>query len=450
MMRLAGGVVAAVALGLLAGCAPGPQQPAVAEPYLVVWAGDADRRDSDFLAVIDASPTSTTYGKVLRTIPVRSRGNEPHGLDGASRADRRVFATGVATGRTFVFDLRDPLAGRLLHVDEPGPGRRLGAPWAVAPLPDGRVAVTCVDRLGYRGDPRGLLQEAGGLVELDADGSFRREVSADPGPGYTMIVAPTGAAVVPALGLLLTTNHAHGYVPTATGDVMPGISVQLWRVESLALLRTVVLEAGPRGEENLGPLTPVAFHRAPLVYVNTHEGGGLYASDSLGQAQPVFRMVFDFGTGAGAAGAAVTPDDAWYVSALTGRNRVASFDVGDPWHPKLVSALRFDRDPADPLKARVGGPSALAMSADGTRVAVADDAVELPAEQRDGDHRVYVLRLDPATGRLRFDTAFRDETTGEVGVDFDRPRWPHGETGPARPYGVLFVTPAPPPADGRR
>jgi hypothetical protein len=447
MMRLAGGVAAVVVLAALAGCARGPEQPAVTEPYLVVWAGDADRTDSDFLAVIDANPTSATYGKVLRTIPVRSRGNDPCGLDGAMRADRRVFATGVASGRTFVFDLRDPLAGRLLHVDEPGPGRRLAAPWAVAALPDGRAAVTCVDRVGYRGGPRELLQQAGGLVELDAEGRFRREVSADPGPGYTLIVAPTGAAVVPALGLLVTTNHAHGYVPTAAGEVMPGISVQVWRLANLALLRTVVLEAGPRGEENLGPLTPVAFHRTPVVYVNTHEGGGLYASDSLGQAEPVFRLVFDFAAGAGAAGAAVTPDDAYYVTALTGRNRVASFDVRDPWHPKLVSALRFDHDPADPLKARVGRPSALAMSADGTRFAVADDAVELPAERREGDHRVYLLLLDPATGKLRFDPAFRDETTGEVGVDFARSRWPHGETGPARPYGVLFVAPAPPPAD---
>jgi hypothetical protein len=443
MMRLAGGVAAVVVLGVLAGCAHGPQRPAVTEPYLVVWAGDADRKDSDFLAVIDANPTSTTYGKVLRTIPVRSRGNDPHGLDTAMREDRRIFATGVASGRTFVFDLRDPLAGRLLHVDEPGPGRRFAAPWAVASLPDGRAVVTCVDRVGYRGGPRALLHEAGGLVELDAEGRFRREVSADPGPGYTLIVAPTGAAVVPSLGLLVTTNRAHGYVPTASGEVMPGISVQVWRAESLTLLRTVVLEAGPRGEENLGPLTPVAFHRTPLVYVNTREGGGLYASDSLDQAEPVFRLVFDFAAGAAAAGAAVTPDDAYYVIALSGRNRVASFAVHDPWHPKLVSALRFDRDPADPLKPRAGRPGALAMSADGTRFAVADDALDGP----EADHRVYVLQLDPTTGALRFDTAFRDETTGEVGVDFARARWPHGETGPARPYGVLFVAPAPPPAD---
>jgi hypothetical protein len=86
------------------------------------------------------------------------------------------------------------------------------------------------------------------------------------------------------------------------------------------------------------------------------------------------------------------------------------------------------------------------MSADGTRIAVADYTVDVPGLRRDGDRRVYIVRLDTATGRLRFDDAFRDEMTGEVGIDFNRTRWPHGETGAARPHGVVFVAPQPPPA----
>ena len=53
------------------------------------------------------------------------------------------------------------------------------------------------------------------------------------------------------------------------------------------------------------------------------------------------------------------------------------------------------------------------------------------------------MRIDPGTGRLRLDTAFRDEATGAVGVDFNRTTWPHGATGPARPAGLLFVTELP-------
>jgi hypothetical protein len=39
-------------------------------PYLFVWAADADKQDSDFLAVLDADPKSSTYGEVLTTIEV--------------------------------------------------------------------------------------------------------------------------------------------------------------------------------------------------------------------------------------------------------------------------------------------------------------------------------------------------------------------------------------------
>src|SRR2546426_6292576 len=75
------GWVAAAILVLLSACARHPESPLfTGEPYLLVWAGDADRQSSDFLAVLDADPTSPSYGKVLRTYPVPSRGNEPQAL----------------------------------------------------------------------------------------------------------------------------------------------------------------------------------------------------------------------------------------------------------------------------------------------------------------------------------------------------------------------------------
>src|SRR5919198_715110 len=115
---------AAAVLVLLSACARHPETPLfTGEPYLLVWAGDADRQNADFLAVIDADPTSPGYGKVLRTYPVRSRGNEPHAL-APVRADRRVFGSALLTNRIFLFDLQRPLAARLLHVDEAGGSRR--------------------------------------------------------------------------------------------------------------------------------------------------------------------------------------------------------------------------------------------------------------------------------------------------------------------------------------
>src|SRR5439155_12138321 len=114
--------------------------------------------------------------------------------------------------------------------------------------------------------------------------------------------------------------------------------------------------------------------------------------------------------------------------ALTGRNRLAALDLADRWHPKLAAALRFDRDPDDPNRARTGGPSGLAMTADGTRVAVADYTMHVPGYQRDGARRVYMVRLDPGTGQLWLDGGFRHALTGEGGGDLNPTRWPPGDT----------------------
>lgn len=435
------GWVAVAVLLAASGCVRGRGADEVArEPYVVVWASDVDRQHPDFLAVLDADPESRTYGRVLKTYPVKSRGNAAEGL--LSRADGRVFAAGVQTNRVFTLDLRRPLEGGLADVDEFGPRRRFWAPHDFVSLPNGHVLVTCSDPARYRGDPRELLAAPGGFVELEADGDFVRELpAADPAARH-LIIAPHGVAA--SAGRMVTTNTAKGYAATARGERAPGISVQVWKYPQLGLVKTVVLEAGPRGEENLEPLTPRFLRGQLVVLVNTRQGGALYVSDSVDIAEPTFKLAHDFGVGAVPGGAAVSPDDHWYLVALGGTSRVVSLDVRDPWHPKRVSSVRLDQDPLKPERARRGGPRGLALAADGTRVAVSNPGVDVPGIRRDGDHRVYVLRLDPATGGLRIDGAFRDETTQEVGVSFDREAWPHGRTGAARPAALAFLAPAPP------
>jgi hypothetical protein len=412
------------------GCRSRPRSPVPAEPYLAVWAGDVDRQHSDFLAIIDADPESSKYGRVLKTYPVRSRGNEPQLLNGEMRGDGRLFATGVLGNRVFVFDLRQPMDARLLRVDDGG-ARALWAPIEPVSLPSGGVVVTCPDRAGYRGEPLEVVGAPGGLVELDAEGRFRAERSAAHASARSLVTAPFGAAVSRRHGLVVTTNRGHGWAATtASGRVMPGIGVQVWRLRDLRPHKTVLLDAGPRGSENLGPLFPRMLRQGAVVYVNTHDGGALYASDSLHLQRPAFRLVFDFGADALPSGLAPTPDDRFLFVALPGHDRVVMLDVADPFAPRLVSSL-----PAG------DGPSGLALSADGTRLAVANYTVAVPGYTLDGDHRVRIARLDPATGGLQLDDAFRDERTQEIGVDFNRGRWPHGDTGPARPRGLLFVAP---------
>jgi hypothetical protein len=84
------------------------------------------------------------------------------------------------------------------------------------------------------------------------------------------------------------------------------------------------------------------MRKSPVVYVNTHEGGALYVSDSIGIEDPVFQLAFDFGAGSFPVGAGVTPNDRFYVTALSGKQQVVSLDLSNPLRPKQVSAVRLD------------------------------------------------------------------------------------------------------------
>ena len=429
--------IAGVFAGVLAGCRGGGPRavPASDDRWLVVWAGDADRRHSDFLAIIDPG------GKVVRTIPVKSAGNEPQDVNSDPRRDQRVFATGALTNRTFVFDLHDPRQGVLARIDDPGTSRPLAGPRGVASIPGGRTVIACADATGYRGGPSEVVRSSGGLRVLGDDGRFERDVPASGEAAKGFIVAPAGVALQPSLRRLVTTSEGHGFTPTAQGELIPGITIQLWSMPGLTFEKHVVLEAGPRGEENLGPRTPVFLRRKPVLLVNTRQGGALYVSDTMDLPDPVFRLAYDFGAGSLPGGAAVTPDDRFYVTTLAGTHRVVVLSLDKPLAPREVSSVRLDHvSSGGEGEVRRGGPSALAMSQDGTRIAVADYTADVPGYRADGDRRVYVLRLEPGTGRLRLDNSFRDEESGEVGVDFDRGVWPHGKTGPARPHGLLFVS----------
>src|SRR2546427_12185154 len=48
------------------------------EKYLYVWCVDADAKDNDFLAVIDADKDSRTRGKMIYQLDLGSKGNETH------------------------------------------------------------------------------------------------------------------------------------------------------------------------------------------------------------------------------------------------------------------------------------------------------------------------------------------------------------------------------------
>lgn len=73
-----------------------------------------------------------------------------------------------------------------------------------------------------------------------------------------------------------------------------------------------------------------------------------------------------------------------------------------------------------------------------TRIATSDYFVA--SLGMDGDHPVCMVNFSPQHG-LSLDTSFQDEYTHQPCLDFNRTEWPQGDTGPARPHGLLFVVP---------
>ena len=64
--------------------------------YLFAWAGDEDRLDSDFLAVVDLAPDGDRYGTIVATTPIGEKGIWPHHTEHELSPSRMMFANGFA------------------------------------------------------------------------------------------------------------------------------------------------------------------------------------------------------------------------------------------------------------------------------------------------------------------------------------------------------------------
>ncbi|GAC1624324.1 MAG: hypothetical protein NVS9B13_18790 [Candidatus Acidiferrum sp.] len=250
--------------------------------FLAVWAGDADRKDDDFLAIIDVRSGSPTFGHVLKTVPVGSKANEPHHIDFSLRPDGTLWASGILSGRTFIFDVTHAPDVRLLKVDEPKPERVHTPPHAYAQLPDGHTIATAMDMMNAEhqaGMPEGSGgwdRAPGGLLEFDAHGNYLRRISAQDNNSGTAVISPYGIAVKPEIDRMVTTNATHGWLATST-TMLPGESVQVWRMSDRTLLRTVPFGTGARGKENIAPYEPRFLHNpsSQTVLINSVLGGAL-------------------------------------------------------------------------------------------------------------------------------------------------------------------------------
>ena len=399
------------ALGLAALLA-GPLR-AQGASYLYAWSGDADTLESDFLAVIDVRPASPTYGEVVHTVPVAARATMPHHTEHQLEPDGVLFANGYAAGRTFRFDMRNAAAPVL--AGSFGEQDGYSYPHSFVRLPNGHVLATFQGRGDARTPP-------GGLVEMDREGRVIRSGSARDTTVDSLHLRPYSLAVVPALDRVVSTST------DMSGDY--GAHVQVWRYSDLALLATIPLPETRADDAHRhvgeGIADGEAHHRYPgeprlladgrTVLLGTFSCG-FYRITGL-DAEPRAEFVQAFGGMDCAVPALI--GTVW-IQTVPDEHALVAMDVSDPAAPREVSRLVFDGE---------FRPHWLAADEAGSRVAV-----------NDGRGRLHLVRVDRTSGALTLDESFRDRGAATPGVNFARPAWPHGASGPARPHGAVFSRP---------
>jgi hypothetical protein len=120
-----------VVLFSLAVPAHSAHQGGTSDHFLFVWAGDRALKGNDFLAVIDADPASASYGHLVTTLATDQQTVRVHHTEYSMPAGGMLFANDHDAGRTFIFDVRDPLHPTIVtSLGAPFKGRAKGPSFA--------------------------------------------------------------------------------------------------------------------------------------------------------------------------------------------------------------------------------------------------------------------------------------------------------------------------------
>lgn len=373
--------------------------------YLFTWVGDGDRADSDFLAVVDLTPSDGRYGEIIATHPVGEKALWPHHTEHEFASDGLLFATGFAGNRSFIFDLRDPrkpaVVGRFGSVNG------LSFLHSFARLANGNVLATFQGHGPENSSP-------GGLAEIDSGGRVVRSTTTADASADQATLRPYSLAVVPSLDRVvvgLTFMGFPGWSPARASIEHDhrGNQVQVWRLSTLTLVKTIKLA------EPEAPNEPRLLSDAKTVLVNTATCR-LYRVAGLATMDPTLELVHTAST-RGCPTPVVVGN--FWVQANAAARRVFALDVTDLSRVREVSSVSFDERQSPHW-----------VATDGKRIVVANEP--------GGEPRLWMLRIDSSTGQLTLDESFRDAGSNRPGVSFDRDQWPHGATGRAVPHGTVF------------
>lgn len=527
--------------------------------WLLVWAGDENIADTlvkdvknlpgslggglgkirnalpgpDFLAVIDATQGSPTYGKVVNTATVGPLvENEPHHMQYVWHKGDTIYAGALFAAATYAFDVSALPQLKLKGVSLPTQTLGGSVPDAYWTLKDGTSYGT------YMGGPvvpgpyrydngqvvigNGFAGSPGEVVRFDKDGKVLSQSPAAtpqgdnqklcdnlPQLGAPTCANPHGIQAREDLNTLVTSDYAEprNIILDPVKQPSPYLRRPTVRTYDISdrnhpKLKTVsYLPDGPRADPK-DPLhsesravmettvTNLPGHKG--AFAQTMQGGAVYYTPDITAREPHWREVFDDGSankaiyekndanGASSNGGWIqtSPDDKYLYRAIVGRQK-GTLSPDDPGttggvyvldiQKLLAAGPNYEGSIDTKEKAQNGGGGVLptvvgaapinpgvpgagphwgaydhfALGADGyyhesapQHLAVSNYFVARSG--LDGDHKVNLLNLGQ-DGKVAVDQNFRDEFTGQVGINFNRKSWPHGDFGNAKPHSELFV-----------
>ena len=389
--------------------------------YLFLWAGDSAGTSSDFLAVIDAAPSSPQYGAIVASLPTGEAGTHPHHTEDMVAANGHLLANGFHAGRTWLFDLSSPREPKILTSF--GDLAGFSHPHTYTRMANGNVLTT----FQYRADaaaaapthshdakPAGSAHATGGLVEMDERGTVVRSASAVDSTIPDRNIFPYSALPITALDRVVsTTTDMNAANKAATSEW-----VQFWRLSDLKVLKSIALPAGPRGNEHHFTGEPRLLPDGKAVYIHTFSCG-LYLIPDVSDERPTAKLVASFE--AKECGVPMLIGHYW-VQPVTDAHVLIALDITDPEHPRQVSSLSLGEDEL---------PHWVAIDRTGKRLVVNSSGGGT-------GNRLFIVEFDPASGAMTLDERFRDPGASRPGVRLSGKTWPHGFAGTPVPHGTVF------------
>ncbi|MGI5238462.1 hypothetical protein [Dactylosporangium sp. CA-139066] len=343
--------------------------------WLLAWAGAANANDpaaQDFIAVIDATKGSKSYGQVVNTVTVSPQEqNEPHHLQYIWHKGQHIFAAGMFSDSSFVFDSKALPALKITGINLAADTPCGSAPDAFWSLRDGTAYATylggpdvsgpCTYTNGETRVGNGANGSPGEVVRVGADGRTLSEIpmalpgGEDPAkchntPSITPATCanPHGLQVREDLNLMVVSDFAEikNFLDSSTVQTDPFLLRNTVRIMDITdrnnpKMRSVsYLDAGPRVDqlpafdENRMVMENAVTnqHQHKGAFASTMAGGAVYYTPDITSTAPQWHEVFDdtaayrkfdpsgvlSGSNDGGSWLQVTPDDRFLIHGVMG------------------------------------------------------------------------------------------------------------------------------------